>query len=236
MSGPQKILVIDDSPDMLKVLTLLLTEHGYEVLTALNGQIGLRLVNEQHPDLVILDLSMPGIDGWEVCRQIRTRMTVPIIILTAAHVTDEDTVRGLELGANDYIIKPFKNNLLLARIRNALRWATPEHNGLAYDDGQLVINLDMRQVTYQGEPLNLTRKEFEMLTVLVQASPRVVTHRELFDKVWADSYHQFDVNYVRIFIGHLRKKLEANTTDPVYIHNERGVGYRFQKQPNSSRA
>lgn len=235
MSGPQKILVIDDSPDMLKVLTLLLTEYGYEVLTALNGQIGLHLVDEHHPDLVILDLSMPGVDGWEVCRQIRTELTIPIIILTAAHVTDEDTVRGLELGANDYIIKPFKNNLLLARIRNALRWATPEQNGVAYayDDGRLVINLDLRQVTYHGEPLNLTRKEYEMLTVLVQASPRVVTHRELFDKVWADSYHRFDVNYVRIFIGHLRKKLESNPADPVYIHNERGVGYRFQKQPHA---
>lgn len=231
MSGPQKILVIDDSPDMLKVLTLLLTEYGYEVLTALNGQIGLHLVDEHHPDLVILDLSMPGVDGWEVCRQIRTKLTIPIIILTAAHVTDEDTVRGLELGANDYIIKPFKNNLLLARIRNALRWAMPEHNGAAYDDGRLVINLDLRQVTYHGEPLNLTRKEYEMLTVLVQASPRVVTHRELFDKVWADSYHRFDVNYIRIFIGHLRQKLESNPANPVYIHNERGVGYRFQKQP-----
>ncbi len=230
MSGPQKILVIDDSPDMLKVLTLLLTENGYEVFTALNGQIGLRLVMEHRPDLVILDLSMPGVDGWEVCRQIRKTMTIPIIILTAAHVTDEDTVRGLELGANDYIVKPFKNNVLLARIRNALRWSTSPQNGLAYDDNRLVINLDLRQVTLNGELLNLSPKEYEMLTVLVQASPRVVTHRELFDKVWAGSFHQFDVNYVRIFIGHLRKKLEPNTADPVYIHNERGVGYRFHKQ------
>jgi two-component system KDP operon response regulator KdpE len=230
MSGPQKILVIDDSPDMLKVLTLLLTENGYEVFTALNGQIGLHLIMEHHPDLVILDLSMPGVDGWEVCRQIRKTMTVPIIILTAAHVTDEDTVRGLELGANDYIVKPFKNNVLLARIRNALRWSASSPNGIAYDDGKLVVNLDLRQVTYNGELVNLSPKEYEMLTVLVQASPRVVTHRELFDKVWPDSFHQFDMNYVRIFIGHLRKKLEINTADPIYIHNERGVGYRFQKQ------
>ncbi|MBX3058750.1 MAG: response regulator transcription factor [Anaerolineae bacterium] len=230
MSGSQKILVIDDSPDMLKVLTLLLTEQGYDVLTALNGQLGLHLVDEHHPDLVILDLSMPGVDGWEVCRRIRAKLSIPIIILTAAHVTDEDTVRGLELGANDYVIKPFKNSVLLARIRNALRWATPESNGLAYDDGTLVINLNLRQVTYKGEHLNLTPKEYDMLTVLVQASPRVVTHRELFDKVWADSFHRFDVNYVRIFIGHLRKKLESDPADPVYIHNERGVGYRFQKQ------
>lgn len=231
MSGPQKILVIDDSPDMLKVLTLLLGENGYEVYTALNGQIGLRLVHDHHPDLVILDLSMPGVDGWEVCRQIRKTLSIPIIILTAAHVTDEDTVRGLELGANDYIIKPFKNNVLLARIRNALRWTAPQQNGVIYDDGTLKIDLEMRQVTLNDELLKLTRKEYEMLVVLVQASPRVVTHRELFDKVWAGSY-QFDVNYVRIFIGHLRKKLEIDTADPIYIHNERGVGYRFQKIDN----
>jgi two-component system KDP operon response regulator KdpE len=228
MSGPQKILVIDDSPDMLKVLTLLLSENGYDVFTALNGQIGLRLVNDHHPDLVILDLSMPGVDGWEVCRQIRKTMSIPIIILTAAHVTDEDTVRGLELGANDYIIKPFRNNVLLARIRNALRWNAPQHNGVIYDDGKLRIDLEMRQVIFNDELLKLTRKEYEMLVILVEASPRVVSHRELFDKVWTGSY-QFDVNYVRIFIGHLRKKLEVNTADPIYIHNERGVGYRFQK-------
>jgi len=231
MSGPQKILVIDDSPDMLKVLTLLLGESGYEVYTALNGQIGLRLVHDHHPDLVILDLSMPGVDGWEVCRQIRKTMSIPIIILTAAHVTDEDTVRGLELGANDYIIKPFKNNVLLARIRNALRWTAPQQNGVIYDDGTLKIDLEMRQVTLNDELLKLTRKEYEMLVVLVESSPRVVTHRELFDKVWAGSY-QFDVNYVRIFIGHLRKKLEVDTAEPIYIHNERGVGYRFQKIEN----
>lgn len=231
MSGPQKILVIDDSPDMLKVMTLLLGESGYEVYTALNGQIGLRLVHDHHPDLVILDLSMPGVDGWEVCRQIRKTMSIPIIILTAAHVTDEDTVRGLELGANDYIIKPFKNNVLLARIRNALRWTAPQQNGVIYDDGTLKIDLEMRQVTLNDELLKLTRKEYEMLVVLVESSPRVVTHRELFDKVWAGSY-QFDVNYVRIFIGHLRKKLEVDTADPIYIHNERGVGYRFQKIDN----
>lgn len=232
MSVPNKILVIDDSPELLKVLTLLLTENGFQVLTAANGAIGLRMVDEHRPDLVILDLSMPGVDGWEVCRQIRKTSsipTVPIIILTAAHVTDEDTVRGLDLGANDYIIKPFKNNVLLARIRNALRLNLVDEEALDYDDGYLAIDLDLRQVTLGGDILNLTRKEFEMLRVLVQASPRVVTHRELFDKVWDNSY-EFDVNYVRIFIGHLRKKVESDPGNPVYIHNERGVGYRFRKR------
>lgn len=229
MAEPQKILVIDDSLDMLKVLTLLLTEQGYIVLTASNGQIGLQMVAEHEPDLVILDLSMPGVDGWEVCRQIRKTSNLPIIILTAAHVTDEDSVRGLDLGANDFVVKPFKNNVLLARIRNALRWAAPEQNGVIYDDGTLIVDLEMRLVTLDDTRLKLTRKEFEMLTVLIQASPRVVSHRELFDKVWRGSKYEFDVNYIRIFIGHLRKKLEADSANPIYIHNERGVGYRFQR-------
>lgn len=230
MASPQKILIIDDSPELLKVLTLLLTENDYDVKTAENGSIGLRILPVYEPDLIILDLSMPGVDGWEVCRQIRKTSTVPIIILTAAHVTDEDTVRGLDLGANDYITKPFKNNVLLARIRNALRWNADEEN-LAYDDGFLSIDLETRQVTLGEDPLKLTRKEYELLTILVQASPKVVTHREIFDKVW-DSSYEFDVNYIRIFIGHLRKKLETDPANPVYIHNERGVGYRFLKQEN----
>jgi two-component system KDP operon response regulator KdpE len=231
MSGSQTILVIDDSAELLKVMTLLFSENGYQVMTAENGEIGIRKLHAFEPDLIILDLSMPGKDGWEVCRQIREFSNVPIIILTAAHVTDEDTIRGLDLGANDYIIKPFKNNVLLARIRNALRWNAPEESGIAYDDGYLKIDLETRQVTMGEEALKLTRKEYEMLTILVQASPRVVSHRQIFDEIWDNSY-DFDVNYVRIFVGHLRKKLESDSANPTYVHNERGVGYRFLKQDN----
>lgn len=224
-----KILVVDDNQELLKVMRMLLSENGYEVYTALNGRTGLMFVEDHEPDLVILDLSMPGVDGWEVCRKIRAKSTVPIIILTAAHVTDEDTVKGLDLGANDYIIKPFKNNVLLARIRNAIRWSHPEGEGVDYEDDRLSINLELRQVFLDGELLKLTRKEFDILAVLVRAAPRIVSHRELFDKVWGSQY-EYDVNYVRIFIGHLRKKVEPDATDPMYVQNERGVGYRFVKQ------
>lgn len=230
MPSPQKILVIDDSLDMQKVLTLLFTEHGYEVLVAPNGTIGLQMVNEHHFDLIILDLSMPGVNGWEVCRLIRQTSVVPIIILTAAHVTEEDTVRGLDLGANDYIVKPFKNSVLIARVRSALRWSATKENGIGYDDGVLTIDLENRQVIVNGESIKLTRKEFELLTLLLQAAPRIVSHREIYNKVWKDKTYKFDINYVRIFIGHLRSKLEVDTANPVYIHNERGIGYRFQKQ------
>jgi len=229
MSDKKKILTIDDNPDMLKVLAMLLSENGYIPFTAENGTIGLELVEVHQPDLIILDLSMPGIDGWEVCEQIREHSTVPIIILTAAYVTNEDTIRGLDLGANDYIVKPFKNNVLLARIRNALRWAPATENGLDYDDDHLKVDLVNRQIYLNNDLVKLTRKEFNILMILVKASPKVVSHRELFNKVWDNSY-AFDVNYVRIFIGHLRKKIEIDPARPVYIHNERGIGYRFLKQ------
>ncbi|MCP4357991.1 MAG: response regulator transcription factor [Chloroflexi bacterium] len=229
MPDKKKVLTIDDNPDMLRLLTMLLSKNDYIPITAENGAIGLELVEIHQPDLIILDLSLPGIDGWEVCEQIREHSTVPIIILTAAHVTDEDTIRGLDLGANDYIIKPFKNNVMLARIRNALRWVTLTENSIDYDDGHLKVDLPNRQVFLNNDLVKLTRKEFNMLVVLVDASPKVVSHRKLFDNVWDNSY-DFDVNYVRIFIGHLRKKIEIDPAHPVYIHNERGIGYRFLKQ------
>jgi two-component system KDP operon response regulator KdpE len=227
MTNVPTILVIDDSLDMRKVMQIVLHDQGYRVLTAEDGETGLQLVREQRPDLVVLDLSMPVVDGWEVCERIREHSTVPIIIVTAAHVTDEDMVRGLDMGANDYVVKPFRNSVLLARIRNALRWVTAVDDGVNYDDGYLQVNLPLRQVYIQGKLLPLTKKEFEMLAVLIQATPKVVTHEELFSQVWDESY-EFDVNYVRIFVGHIRKKLEGNGRS--YIHNERGVGYRFVKQ------
>ncbi|GJM39833.1 MAG: DNA-binding response regulator [Ardenticatenaceae bacterium] len=228
MLNKEKVLVIDDSREMLLILKHLLLNNGYVPLVAENGLAGLQMVEEHNPDLIILDLNMPVVDGWEVCEQIREKSAVPIIILTAAHVTSEDTVRGLELGANDYIIKPFDAQVMVARIRSALRWSVQAPNGIMYDDGTLSIDIRKREVLKEGAPLKLTKKEFALLLALVTESPAVVSHEELFGKVWDDSY-TFDVNYVRIFVGHLRKKLEKDPAKPEYIHNERGVGYRFEK-------
>jgi two-component system, OmpR family, KDP operon response regulator KdpE len=228
MANNKKVLVIDDSREMLLVMKHLLLNNGYTPLLAENGLAGLTMVEEHDPDLIVLDLSMPVVDGWQACEQIREKSAVPIIILTAAHITEEDTVRGLELGANDYVIKPFNQHILMARIRSALRWSVKAPDGQLYDDGVLSIDVRKREVIKNGELLKLTKKEFALLTALVLDSPAVVDHETLFAKVW-DSSYTFDVNYVRIFVGHLRKKLETDPSNPTYIHNDRGVGYRFER-------
>ena len=233
MANKEKVLVIDDSREMLLVMKHLLLNNGYQPLMAENGLAGLEMVEEHDPDLIVLDLSMPIVDGWQVCKQIREKSAVPIIILTAAHVTDEDTVRGLDMGANDYVTKPFNQHVMLARIRSALRWSPKTPDGKVYDDGFLSINARKREVIKDGELLKLTKKEFALLIALVLESPAVVNHESLFAEVWDNSY-TFDVNYVRIFVGHLRKKLETDPANPVYIHNERGVGYRFERLEENS--
>ncbi|MCA9942739.1 MAG: response regulator transcription factor [Anaerolineales bacterium] len=227
-NAKEKVLVIDDSREMLTVMKHLLRNNEFTPLLAENGLTGLKMVEEHNPDLIILDLNMPIVDGWQVCEQIRERSIVPIIILTAAHVTDEDTVRGLELGANDYITKPFNQSVLIARIRSALRWSVKVPDGKLYEDDMLSIDVRKREVSKNGALLKLTKKEFALLTALVMDSPAVVDHETLFAKVW-DSSYTFDVNYVRIFVGHLRKKIETDPANPVYIHNERGVGYWFER-------
>jgi two-component system KDP operon response regulator KdpE len=227
MLNKEKVLVIDDSREMLLVMKHLLLNHGYVPLLAENGLTGLKMVEEHNPDLIVLDLNMPVVDGWEVCEQIREKSAIPIIILTAAHVTNEDTVRGLELGANDYVTKPFDQQVMVARIRSALRWSAKAPDEQLFEDDTLSIDVRKREVVKNGEVLRLTKKEFALLVALVTESPAVVEHEALFMKVWDDS-HTFDVNYVRIFVGHLRKKLEDDSANPRYIHNERGVGYRFE--------
>jgi len=228
MANKEKVLVIDDSREMLLVMKNLLLKNGYLPLLAENGLTGLEMVEKHNPDLIVLDLNMPIVDGWQVCEQIREKSAVPIIILTAAHVTDEDTVRGLDMGANDYVTKPFNRHVMLARIRSALRWSPKIPDGKLYEDETLSIDVRKREVIKDGELLKLTKKEFALLTALVLESPAVVDHEALFAKVWDKSY-TFDVNYVRIFVGHLRKKIEADPSNPVYIHNERGIGYRFER-------
>lgn len=222
----QKVLVIDDSRQILSILETVLEEAGYIPLLASGGETGLRLFEAEQPDLVVLDISLPGMDGWEVCRRIRRQSQVPIIMLSAAHSSVDDRVKGLDLGANDYIVKPFNQNEFMARVRANLRIAPKLTQLNQYDDGYLSINLLERRVERGGQEIDLTEKEFALLSALLRSTADVVSNEMLFKKVWGypDS---FDPNYVRIYMSSLRKKIEPDPKNPTYLLTERGVGYRF---------
>ena len=221
-----KILAIDDSPQILSILEMVMVQAGYTPILAKSGMEGLSKFSVQNPDLVILDISMPGMDGWEVCEKIRETSNVPVIFLTAAHVTVEDRIRGLDLGANDYVIKPFNQKEFLARVRANLRISPLLQNQHQYDDGYLKIDLVERCVQCEGKAIDLTEKEFGLLRTLLQSSNQTVTNEVLFKKVWGYP-ESFDANYVRIYTSSLRRKIEPNSKDPVYILTDRGRGYRF---------
>jgi DNA-binding response OmpR family regulator len=227
----RRILVIDDNPDLLWVVEHAFSRTGGQVYTAANGREGLRQFVDHRPDLVILDLMMPHMDGWEVCRRIRLLSDVPIIILTVLE-REDNIIRGLDCGADDYVTKPFSLDVLLARARATLRRAelvptidTP----LVYSDGYLTIDLDKRQVLVRGEPVRLRVTEYRLLAYLLQNADRVLTFTQILDNIWGHEY-QDSANYVHVYISHLRGKLEKDPKHPQYLLNVRGVGYRFEKQ------
>ena len=227
---PKHVLVIDDDTGMLDLVDLIFTRAGSRVSLASDGLDGLRQLYETQPDLVILDLMMPGIDGWEICRRIRELSQVPVIILTAVD-QDAELVRSLACGADDFVVKPFNPEILLARARAVLRRAShllkPSSN--YYNDSYLTIDLDRRRVFRQGEAVNLTSIERRLLTYLVQNANRILTFQQILIQVWGDE-HQDKTEYVHVYIRHLRSKLEENPSEPVYIITEYGVGYRFETQ------
>lgn len=221
-----KILAVDDSPHILSILEMILTQAEYSPILAKSGQEGLDKFHEEKPDLIILDISMPNMDGWQVCEKIRETSNVPVIFLTAAHVSIEDRIRGLDLGANDYVIKPFNQKEFLARIRANLRISPLLQGQHRYDDGFLQIDLIERNVVCDGRSVDLTEKEFGLLRTLLKSPNQTVTNEELFEQVWGYP-ESFDANYVRIYTSSLRRKIEPNPKDPVYILTDRGRGYRF---------
>jgi len=226
-----KILVVDDDPVITKLLVTTLTKAGAEVHTAAGGQVGLQQFYTSRPDLVILDVMMPDMDGWETCRIIRQLSDVPIIMLTI-QADDDEIVRGLENGADDYITKPFNAKVVLARVKAALR--RPSHSHLprkttTYSDGYLTIDLEKNLVLVKGEPVKLTGLEYRLLTYLLQNANRTLTTQQILGSVWGWEY-QDEPGHVRIYAWHLRQKLEADPKQPQYLLTDYGIGYRFKTQ------
>jgi two-component system KDP operon response regulator KdpE len=221
-----KILLVDDEPNILATVTPLLRTQGYEILTAMTGRAALDVVERDNPDLVILDLGLPDMDGVAVCGQIRASRNVPILVLSARGA-EGDKVRALDAGADDYVTKPFGTEEMLARIRAALRRVeSPSPSSEPIVRGDLVIDRQRFRVLRDGEELRLTPKEFELLTFLAQHPGRVLTHRTILKAVWGP--HAVDQpEHLRVLVASLRKKIEPNPSTPQYILTEPWVGYRF---------
>jgi two-component system KDP operon response regulator KdpE len=228
----QKILVIDDDKDLAELLKTQLERMDYQVVTAANGREGLKKSYQVRPDLVILDIMMPGMDGWETCNRLRELSNVPIIMLTARNMKG-DVVRGLENGADDYLTKPFSSAELGARIQAVLRRSNASNGSNKsrasfYSNGYLSIDAEKRIVTVRGRRVDLTPTEFKLLSCMVRNEGRVLPHRYLLTEVWGPEYAD-EVDYVKLYIRYLRLKLEEDPSNPIYIQTEWGVGYRFNK-------
>lgn len=229
----KKILVVDDDAALVRLFEQILTGKGYEMLKASNGQEALRLFFAHKPDLVLLDIVMPEMDGWQTCSRIRDLSDVPIIMLTGQQKNEDDIVRGLDYGADDYLLKPVGSKELLARVRAILRRAElppalDVEKRVTYSDDYLAMDIAERKVMVNGKRVKLTPIEFRLLTLLVENAGRILTHQQLLEKVWGWEYAD-DLDYVRIYISHLRRKIEPESTTPRYIITEPGVGYYFQK-------
>ena len=231
----KKILIVDDDLAMVRLIAQVLTKKGYEVLEAGSGQEALRIFFAHKPDLVLMDVVMPGMDGWQTCSRIRDiSPTIPIIMLTGKRKTEDDVVHGLEYGADEYLLKPVGNKELAARVRAVLRRAElpsyldGKEKAITFSDGFLTVDIIERKVMVNGEKVKLTPIEFRLLTLLLENAGRILTHQQLLEKVWGWEYVD-DLDYVRIYISHLRRKIEPEPTLPKYIITEPGVGYSFQK-------
>ncbi len=221
-----RILVIEDDPGIRRFLRVALEAQGAAVSDAPSGRQGVAGAASVAPDLVILDLGLPDMDGKEVIRRIREWSKVPILILSVRQGEDEK-VAALDAGANDYVVKPFGTAELMARIRALLRSARGDAEPASViASGALRIDLARHEVVLAGAPLKLTRKEFDLLALLARNAGRIVTHRQLLHDIWGPA-HEHDLQYLRVFVGRLRAKLGDDPADPRFILNEPGVGYRF---------
>ena len=224
----RRILVVDDEERMVRFIRMNLEHDGFQVSEAFNGKQAIQKMRDVTPDLILLDVMMPDLDGFEVLETIREISTVPVIMLTAKGEED-DRVRGLEHGADDYIIKPFSTRELVSRVKAVLRrteGVSGSMHGLLEIDKRLKIDFDRREIWLEGKIVKLRPTEYRLLYHLVQNAGWVISHDQLLSKVWGYEYRD-EPHYVRLYINYLRQKLEKDPADPKYILTERGVGYRF---------
>jgi DNA-binding response OmpR family regulator len=224
MSG-KKVLVVDDDVKTVELVKLYLMRDGYKVLTAYEGNEALRLARESHPDLIVLDLMLPGINGLEICRILRAESDIPIIMLTAL-ATDDDRLAGLDLGADDYVTKPFSPRELAARVRAVLRRLPGERGPEKIEHGGLTVNFLKHEAFLEGKPLNLTPIEFKVLGALVKEPGRVFSRAQIIEKALGDDFNGFD-RTIDVHILKLRRKLEPDPRHPQYIKTIYGAGYKL---------
>lgn len=229
MTNQPKILVVDDEPQLTRVLRTGLRSRGYDVRAAADGLAGFEAFNDWHPDLVITDLAMPNVDGLELCRRLRAISQIPIIVLSAKG-EEKTKVEALDLGADDFVTKPFGIDELLARIRASLRRANAppisETTQSILDSGDFHVDLESREITVSGKHVHLTPKEFDLLVYFIRHSGKVLTHRTLLAALWGGNYVEQN-EYLRVFVGNVRKKIESDAANPRYILTEPWIGYRF---------
>ncbi|MEM8534805.1 MAG: response regulator transcription factor [Chloroflexota bacterium] len=222
------ILVVDDETRMINFMRMNLELEGCRVLSATNGRDAIDQVREELPDVILLDIMMPGMDGFETLRRLREFSQAPVLILTAKD-DEEDRIKGLELGADDYVGKPFSHRELVSRIRAVLRRhyaAPPTPQTSVHVDERLTIDFARREVLVNGERINLRPTEYRLLYHLVQNAGYVMTHEMLLSRVWGPEYRD-ETHYLRLYVTYLRQKIEEDPADPQYILTERGTGYRF---------
>lgn len=227
MGEPRRILVVDDETQITRVLRTSLSSQGYDIRVANNGETAFEIMKDWTPDLVITDLSMPGMDGLELCRRLRASTQIPILVLSVRG-EERTKVQALDAGADDYVTKPFGIEELLARVRANLRRTPPaQPEASLIEVGDFHIDLAAHKVTVRSNEVHLTPKEFDLLVYLVRHPNKVITHRTLLNAIWGGQSTE-QVEYLRVFVGQLRKKLETEASSPRYIVTEPWVGYRFE--------
>jgi two-component system, OmpR family, KDP operon response regulator KdpE len=230
-----KVLIVEDDPEMSRLLQLELQQHGYEVFTAVTGLEGLRSFHEIRPNLVVLDVVLPMMDGYTVCQRIRELSTVPIVMITATAISEEEISKGLDLGADEYMMKPLRYLEFHARVRAILRRVSLANEEFTmpvmYSDDYLTVDVDARRVFVSGEEVRLTPTEFKLLATFVRHRGQVLTFQQILERVWGSEYAT-EHHYPRIYVSHLRRKIEPDVMTPTYIQNEYGIGYRFVGRGN----